>query len=175
MTVEAFDEFALRPENRELLLEFIGGEIRQVVSNTYSSGIAGKIILLMANYLLENPIARLTPADGGYEVGNERYIPDVGITLKVRHPERPKTSYHPYPPELAIEVMSPTDSDKDMLVKVTNYLAAQCTVWVVYPNDEVVKVFVPNQPVKILGVNDTLNGGDVLPGFTLPVKRIFED
>jgi len=52
-------------------------------------------------------------------------------------------------------------------------------VWVVYPDEKVIDVWTPagddNMLVRTLGINDTLDGGAPLPGFTLPVKNVFPE
>ena len=46
-------------------------------------------------------------------------------------------------------------------------------VWLIFPEKRLVEVYQPEADIEILNENDTLNGGDVLPGFTLAVKDIF--
>jgi Uma2 family endonuclease len=58
-------------------------------------------------------------------------------------------------------------------VKVANYLAAGTLVWIVRPETKIVEVYAPGQPMRKVGVDGSLDGGDVLPGFSLPVRDIF--
>lgn len=53
-----------------------------------------------------------------------------------------------------------------------NYLSVGTLLWMVYPETKPVEVYAPGQPVRVLDVNATLDGSDVLPGFTLAVKEI---
>jgi Uma2 family endonuclease len=69
-------------------------------------------------------------------------------------------------------LQSANDDDK-MRIKVTNYLTAGTVVWVVNVPEQNVEVYLPGKPVKILSVNETLDGSDVLPGFQIPVRDIF--
>jgi Uma2 family endonuclease len=48
-------------------------------------------------------------------------------------------------------------------------------VWLVYPNYRLIEVYRPDADIVILGEEDTLTGGDVLPGFELPVREVFAD
>ncbi len=82
-----------------------------------------------------------------------------------------REGYNPEAPDLAVEVIS--DTMPKILRKVGNYLAAGTTVWVVYPESQTVEIFATGQPVKVLGINDTLEDGRLFPGFQLPVKEIF--
>ncbi len=173
ITVEEFERLALQPENADRRLEFVGGEISEVVSNSYSSLVAARINGFLFVYLLHNPIGYLTGADGGYQIGDERYIPDVAFVAKARQPEPSHETYNPLAPDLAVEVISPSDDLNALRVKVVNYLAAGTMVWVVRPEAKSVEVYAPGQPVRRVSADGTLDGGEVLPGLALPVKDIF--
>jgi Uma2 family endonuclease len=174
MTVEEFDEFVLLPENVDREFEFIGGEIYEVVSNPVSSNLGSRINGFLFIYLSQNDIGYLTGADGGYMVSGERYIPDVGFISYARQPELSYTEgYNPNPPDLAVEVLSPSNEDEKMRVKIHNYQAAGTVVWLADVESQTIEVYRPGKPVLILGINDVLEGGDVLPGFKVAVKDIF--
>ncbi len=174
ITVDEFDKFVNLPENQEQHFEFIGGEIVEVPSNPLSSHIATIFIVAIGIYLKQHDIGWLTGADGGYQVAGERYAPDVAFISKAKQAELPyDIGYNPNPPDLVVEVVSPTDNLKQLLVKVQNYLSEGTTVWVAYPVEREVSVHRQNQPVQVLTINDTLDGGDLLPGFKLPLKDIF--
>ncbi|MEO8612265.1 MAG: Uma2 family endonuclease [Chloroflexota bacterium] len=173
LPVEEFDKFALLPENADKLYEYIGGEIVEVVSNNLSSEIAGLILMFVGLFVRQHDLGRVTGADGGYRVSGERYIPDVGFISKIKQPEPSREAYNPNPPDLAVEVLSPGNDERDMRIKIVNYLRAGTTVWLVDPDNQAVEVYSPKAPPKTLGIDHMLEGGDVLPGFTLAVKDIF--
>lgn len=176
LTVQEFDEFVMRPENADRLFEYIGGKIVEVVSNPYSSKIASRINGYIFVYLSKHDIGHLTGADGGYMVSGERYIPDVAFISYARQPELSTVEgYVPNAPDLAVEVLSRGNTDEELTIKVANYLAAGTVVWMVKPVEKRVVVFAPGSPARTLGINDTLDGGAVLPGFTLAVKAIFPE
>jgi Uma2 family endonuclease len=108
-------------------------------------------------------------------VADERYIPDVAYNSFAQQSKLTDDAYYPHSPDLAIEIMSPTDRERQILIKVGNYLAAGTTVWVVYPDEEAVYIYTPGEKVQILGKEDMLDGGDVIPGFTLELSKIFRD
>ena len=97
-TVEEFDRMARLPENAERRLEYIGGEIVSVVSNSYSSEVAANILISVGSYVKSRKLGRVTGADGGYKVVNERYIPDVAYISQARQPEPSHEAYNPNPP-----------------------------------------------------------------------------
>ena len=174
ITAEEFERLALLPENADRRLELVGGDIVEVVSNNYSSMVAARILVKLGIFLESADIAGyLTGADGGYRVGDERYIPDVAFVSRSRQPAPSREAYNAIAPDLAVEVLSPSDQQDILRLKLVNYLAAGTTVWVVNPDNQTVEVYTPGQRAYRLGPADTLTGGDLLPGFALPVKDIF--
>ncbi len=174
LTVAEFDRLAALPANADKRLEFVGGEVVEVPSNPYSSEIASIISFFIRQYLRDSGLAgHVTGESGGYMVSGERYAPDVAYLSKARQPVLSTEGYNPVPPELAVEVVSPSDDNEKLLIKVGNYLAAGTLVWIVRPATHKVEVYAPSQPVKTVGIDGTLDGGSVLPGFTLAVKDIF--
>lgn len=96
-------------------------------------------------------------------VGTDR-IPASGVPLK----------FWVGPPDLAIETMSPSDTVYDVDEKVREWLAAGTRlVWVLNPRQQTVTTYRPDNTARILGVGDTLDGGDVVPGFQIPVAELF--
>lgn len=169
VTAGQFDVFLAQPENAGKDFELIAGEIVEVPSNTRSSQLSQKFSFFIQLHLHQNNIEGVVTGEAGlYQVGDERYAPDVAFK------RTPTTSefVDPNPPELAIEVVSPSDDLRLLSVKISNYLAAGITVWVAYPDDKQVVVHIPGKGAKILTENDTLTF-DGLPGFALPVSSIF--
>jgi Uma2 family endonuclease len=81
----------------------------------------------------------------------------------------------PIPPDLAIEVVSPTDIQSRVVGKALAYLDAgtRC-VWVLEPISKTVTVYKSETNIKTLTREDTLTGNDVVPGFSCPVAQLFE-
>lgn len=175
LTAEDFDAFTLLPENSERLFEFIGGESVEVPSSPYSSALAAEILFRIKQYVANTKVAgHVTGEAGGYRVSGERYAPDVAFISRARQPELPREGYNPLPPDLAVEVVSPTDSERMLKIKVANYLAAGTVVWVVYPSEKQVEVYAPGQSARILGEGDTLDGGAVLPSLSISLAELFQ-
>jgi Uma2 family endonuclease len=172
-TLEEFERFVNLPENSEKLFEYLNGEIIEVPSNAYSSSLAVRVILRLGPFVEENDLGYVTTEQGGYIINGQRFAPDVAFISYKRQPELAHEGYNPNPPELAVEIVSPTDDEKKLRLKLGHYLAAGTLTWIVRPVEREVEVYAPGKPPEVKGINDTLNGGDVLPGFTLPVKDIF--
>lgn len=179
ITVEEFEVFVALPENEELLFELINGEIvEKVPSNAFASEIAGLISFFIHLFLREHRIkGHVTGEAGGYKVAGNRFAPDVAYISYERQAELNRQGYNEFPPELAVEIETNTTSDTErrLRAKVLSYLAAGTLLWVIYPETKEAEVYAPGQPMMKLSINDSLDGGDVLPGFTLPLTEIFKD
>jgi Uma2 family endonuclease len=175
MTAQQFDKWANLPENVDWDYELIAGKIHHILTTPKASSLAAHLGALIYAYLEENDLGHLTAANGGYQIGEERYMPDVGYISYARMPELlDEYGYILSVPELAVEVLSTTTSKREMLVKLGNYLAAGTVVWLVDPDEKQIDVCVPNEAVKNYKLEDTLDGGKVLEGFQLPLKKVFK-
>ena len=175
-TYAEYADIISRPENANRILELIDGELVEKTASFTPSEIAMTIGFYFKGYLIENPIGYLTAADGGYILDDDNtFIPDVGYISKSRLPERPSREA-PVAPDLAVEVKSPTDRKRDMRLKADKYLAfGTKMVWLVFPEDQDVEVYEPDKDVVNVGIDGILDGGTVLPGFQLPVRKIFPE
>lgn len=174
-TVAEFEQFVRQPENADRLFEYIGGEIIEVPSNPFVSKIASRISGYFFAFLLQHDLGHLTGEAGGYMVSGERYAPDVAFIRYAKQPELAQSGYNPNPPDLAVEVVSAGSKveNERLTIKLSNYLAAGVIVWIVRPEERYVEVHQPGAPARIFRDGDTLDGGDILPGFTLAVRAIF--
>ncbi len=102
-------------------------------------------------------------------------IPDVSFVAKARVPETGvPAGFWPFAPDLAVEIVSPTDLAEDVHGKVLEYLEAGARlVWVLWPRDRRVTVYTSAAAGYELGPDDVLDGGDVLPGFEAEVSGLF--
>lgn len=177
--VPAFYAFIQRPENAERTFERLDGEIiEKMPTFGYSSGINARLTTLIGMYLLQNDIAHITDAQGGYELDDDNTVVlDVGVILKSRQPELPKKTYVPIPPDFVIEVVSESDL-KDPENRIENkrkkYIAAGVPlIWYVFYERKAVEVSRRGQPMQIYSIGESLDGGDVLPGLNIKVDDIF--
>lgn len=173
MTLEEFDRFVDLPENALKTFEYIQGAAVEVPSNAYVSMIAGIIFGELYIFLKGKGLGFLTGEAGGYQIIGERYAPDVAFMSYARQTAPAREGYNPVPPDLVVEVESDSTNTRDLTIKILNYLAAGTTVWAVYADVKEVYMFVPGEKPRKLTINDMLDGGNVLPGFTLAVKDIF--
>jgi Uma2 family endonuclease len=109
--------------------------------------------------------------------GRERtYVPDLTYVARARLPSERSLAerYLHAAPDLAIEILSPDQHMAHFLDKIQFYLLYGVRlVWVIDPATATVTVQVPGEEARILSSGDTLDGGDVLPGFSVAVDDIF--
>jgi Uma2 family endonuclease len=100
--------------------------------------------------------------------------PDVVYWSRERLPEMP-AGFVEVPPDLAVEVVSPSDTHKHLHEKVLHYLDHHVPlVWVVDPAARTVTVYRSRQDVRILAEDEEIGGDGVLPGFSCRVSEFFE-
>jgi Uma2 family endonuclease len=172
--LDAFRAFVSLPEHRERLFELIDGEIVEKMGSFTPSRIAAWIATFINIYLMQNPIGYVTGADGTYLVSDAHALmPDVGFISKARLPQTPEREVQGAP-DLAVEIRSPNDSKRELRRKAELYMRfGTKMVWLVFPETRQVEVYLPDQDVRELGIDDTLDGGDILPGFALPIRQLF--
>lgn len=99
--------------------------------------------------------------------------PDVAFVCADRLPTPLPEGFGDRAPDLVVEVRSPSEATGAVVAKVAEYLAGGTTlVWVVDPQRSVVSVFAADGGVQELGLDATVSGDPVLPGFVLPVASI---
>ncbi len=101
--------------------------------------------------------------------------PDVSFISHDRMPPQGvPEGYWDLPPDLAVEVVSPSDSASDVRGKIREFLEAGTRlVWVVYPRLKVVEVHYPSGQVRVFGEGDVLDGEDIVPGFSYSLAELF--
>jgi len=138
--------------------------------------VAAAILDILRAYLREHPIAGAF-AEAGYVLSHDPLIirqPDISVLSNQRIAATQKDGWVEHSPELAVEIVSPSDFAQDLEVKVEQYLryGAQ-QVWIVFPKQKQVHVHQPGSPRMVLNESETLPGGDLLPGFSVKVSDLF--
>ena len=168
MTLEEFLESGLEG------YEYVEGELIPKMPTSLKHGkIISKLLLRLLPHVYENELGDVYPADTGFRVGERLLVPDVAFVSKARIPEDADKA-SPIPPDLAVEVVSPTDVLNRIVEKAFAYLAAGTQlVWVVEPKSKTVMVYRSETDIKLLTRNDTLTGEDGVEGFSCPVVELF--
>jgi Uma2 family endonuclease len=173
------EELQKLPENREKWFELIDGLIYEViVPSSIHAFIANLIAHFLTRFVMEHELGYVFGDGCVYKLPNgDELIPDASFVAKGRGVPSFASKLE-LAPDLAVEVASPSNTERELLNKVSSYLASGTKiVWVVYPKAKVVDVFTPNKDESItlrkVESDGILEGGSVLPGFTLAVSSIF--
>ncbi|MCE7947590.1 MAG: Uma2 family endonuclease [Chloroflexi bacterium CFX4] len=117
-------------------------------------------LMAEAGFLLESEPDTVRAPDVAF-ISRERIAPISG-------------GYYPFAPDLAVEVISPSNSVGAVQAKIAQYFAKGARqVWLIYPAMRTLHVYSSPKSVRILDATDTLEGGDMLPNFSLPVAELF--
>jgi Uma2 family endonuclease len=176
VTVEEFEQFLRAPENLDRLFELIYGEIVEKMPTEEHGYIAGLFVTKLNQFVLPQKLG-IVAVEARHRVPQDKRnsrMPDVSFRSG-RHP-MVKEGAVLQMPDLAIEIQSPDDTIKVMREKAAYYLAnGTRLVLLVFPKKRYIEVYRPGEEMEILFGSDVLEGGDVLPGFTLPVAEVFAD
>jgi len=155
--------------------EYAKGELIPMSPATRRHGkISISIIRHLDRYVYENGLGELYTAETIFQVGDRMMKPDVAF-VSTDHLDVDEDATFPIPPDLAIEVVSPSDAHSRVVRKALDYLGAGTRlVWVLDPVSKTVTVYRSESDIEILTREATLTGEDVVPGFTCPVAQLFE-
>lgn len=176
ITVDEFENMSL--EGR---WELIDGEMVEMSpSADEPSSIGATITGMLWSFARPRRLGRVYNAEGGFVLFSDRETvraPDVAFVRAERMPRgEARKHFARLAPDLAVEVLSPSDRASEVLVKVQMYQESGVRlVWIVDPDLETVTVIAQGNPTIVLGSGDDLTGGDVLPGFSVSVAEIFAE
>jgi Uma2 family endonuclease len=172
------DEFQNLPEFGDGYELIDGKLVKKPMPNSEHSLIAR---ILMRHYDAFDPhekIGRMLQEISTKLDNKNTPAPDVAFWKAERMPGRSQNAATR--PDLAIEIWSPHDLDtkkrqQDARNKLQRYLDSGVPlVWAINPSNQTVEVYQPNHPPLVLGIDQQLEDGDVIPGFTMPVRALFE-
>ncbi len=170
------DELLLMPRDGKRY-ELIRGVLVEKMPTADTHRIAvGRITTTIGNWADANDYGSVGAGEPGYLL--DRYpdtvrAADVVWIAPGRIPEGTQ-GYPELAPDLAVEVKSPSNSNPEMAAKAAMWLSyGSQEAWVANPETTTVTRYRLGEPPVVLGEDDILDGGDLLPGFTIPVWRLF--
>jgi Uma2 family endonuclease len=157
--------------------ELVDGEILVSPAGSRHAEIVGKIVHIFASFLETHPVGRVYPDNLGIRLpnGNLR-SPDVTFVRREKLPSgKSPEGFGEFIPDLAIEVLSPQDSLREVGQKVGEFLECGVPlVWVVDPVQETVTVYRSLSQTQQLATADVITAEGVLPEFVCQVTRFFQ-
>jgi Uma2 family endonuclease len=162
---------------RHKMCELIDGTLVKKAMGYYESRLGTVLAYFLERYLDTNPIGFVLDSAGMIRVTPKQIrLPHVSFFLWTHFPNRklPAGQILDVVPDLAVEVLSPTNTKKEMERKRREYFeGGSKIVWEVDPVERTVAVYTAPEEFTTFDENGTLDGGDVLPGFTLSIRDWF--
>ncbi len=156
--------------------ELVEGELRTMSPAGFRHGKIGlRIARHLGNYVEERKLGVVCASDTGFLIARNPdtvLAPDVPFVRQER--DLDERGFYPGTPDLAVEVISPSDTYTEVEEKVAKYLSCGTPmVIVVDPHKRSASVHTASNLTR-LSIDDTLDGGDVVPGWKLPLRELFE-
>lgn len=166
-------------ENR---YELVRGELMMMSPASPVQGrYAARLGAALSVYVDEHDLGEVYTAEPGFILAPEPEsvvrAPDLAFVSKERiPPAAQQQGFWALAPDLAVEVISPSETAEDIQIKVQDYLTAGTRlIWLVYPRTRTVLEYQSATRIRQLGHDDNLEGGVVIPGFVYPLRRLFRD
>jgi Uma2 family endonuclease len=162
---------------RKRICELIDGVLVEKPVGIHESIIASRCSHYLWTYLDEHDLGIAFSPDGPIRIRTGRVrFPDTGFVSWSRIPneELPDDPILDVIPNLAVEVISKSNTRREMELKLEDYFGAGCQlVWLIYPKTQTALVHTSPTAKKEVAKDQSLDGGKLLPGFTLPLKKLF--
>ena len=166
-------------ERHDRLYELIDGTLVEKAMGWQEAELAIIIATLLGNFVAKNRLGKVFGPDGMFRLEPEQIrVPDVAYVSKERFAGRPPApgAFWELGCDLAVEVISPSNTRREMERKLNDYFAAGVTlVWLIYLIPREVVVYTSPQHSATLRGDDVLDASTVLPGFYVPVAQLFAE
>jgi len=170
------DDLLAMPDDGKLH-ELVAGELTEAPPPILEHGeIQANVGRILGNFVIPRRLGRVFTKAGFLITTDPDTVraPDVAFISAWRIPEGGLPAYFPGAPDIAIEVVSPSSSEPEAVVRALTWLeAGSAAVWTLYPDSRSVKVYRPSRNVVTLGDDDVLDAAPVLVGFSVKVSDLF--
>lgn len=177
-TVDDLRAWEQLPENVDKQFELLGGIICEMPPpKPLHNYIVSQLVYALTAFIKANPLGWIFGDLTSYRLSDhDELIPDVSVILG--KPDLNLTEYFDFAPDLAVEVVSPTNTPRQLMQKIETYIQyGTRLVWVIYPQEKVVEIWRSAGDdglyKRTLHKTDVLTGDDVLPQFTMPITELF--
>lgn len=175
ISVEDFYEIAFEGFRGEL----VEGELKETMPTSILHGIiAGRIAIILGVFVLQNKLGEVLTAETGFRLFVDRKtvrVPDVSFLSNEKLAEIKNVhKFYDGTPDLAVEVISLSETYNDVQGKLEDYLSAGVKmVWIIRPENKTVTTYRTLSDFRMLHEHEELNGEDVLPNFKCNLSDIF--
>lgn len=164
--------------SRRRLYELVDGTLVEKGMGHRESFLAMELGYLLRDFLQRNDLGYCTTADDLVRIMPHLVRgPDVSFVSWKTRPEKvvPQEQISKQVPDLAVEILSPSNTRVEMQIKLKEYfLGGVQMVWIIDPRTRMAESYEAPDDKVIIPADGILDGGDVLPGFRLPLAKLFE-
>lgn len=159
--------------------ELVKGVLKEMTPTGFHHGqLVVNLTISLGAHVKANSLGVVVGAETGFKIESNPdtvLAPDVAFVRQERVLQTGRTEkFWPGAPDLAVEVLSPSDTVYEVEEKVAAWLAAGTSmVWVLNPKQRTLHVHRPNASLRVLSESDVLDGQDVVPGFRIKISEIF--
>jgi Uma2 family endonuclease len=177
-TLFTAEEFFRLYSHRDGDYELVKGEVvKMAPPGGVHGGTAVNIAIALGTFVRQHGLGRVV-VESGFRLESQPDTvrgPDVAFIRKERLLEGSlPRAFFTIPPDLAVEVVSPSDTASDMEMKVQDYLRnGTQRVWVVYPDSRRIQAFFPDGSALGYSEDTAIEDEELLPGFSLPLQEVF--
>jgi Uma2 family endonuclease len=168
-------ELEQMPDDDSVRYELDEGELIEMPpAEWHHSCCEASIIRILGAFSHANKLGRVNAWDGGFRLKDDTVrAPDVAFVRQERIGQI--RGYFPGAPDLAVEIISPSDTFRQLMRKVKQYFAAGThTVWIVDPDRKEVQILEATGADRLLQRDDPIEAPELLPGFSVPISEFFE-
>ncbi len=175
VTLEEYERLRDEPGYRSEVSR--GWLVREPQPGAWHGEVTGRLYRELDAFVRARGLGKVTNQTG-FELSREPLTvrgPDVGFVRRARVPAEPPAGFWPGAPDLAVEVVSPSNTLSELQEKVIEYFDAGATqVWVIESRTRSVIVYHSLTDIAVLREPESLSAGDLLPGFAMPIAHLFE-
>jgi Uma2 family endonuclease len=169
------EELLVMPTPEGMLTELIDGEVKTMSPAGFQHGdIAMLVGESLSAYARQRGLGKVAAAETGFILRRSPdtvRAPDVGFVRKERLVQT--EGYFPGPPDLAVEVIARSDTYSEFNAKVLDWLRSGARLIVVDPSQQSAAMHRSLTETQRVDIDGALDGGDVVPGWTLPLRELF--
>jgi Uma2 family endonuclease len=172
------EELGKKPQT-DAHVELVKGEIITMTPAGYEHGeCAGNVFAALHAFVRQHKLGKVYAAETGFILSRNPdtvRAPDAAFVSNERvAQQKRREGFFDGAPDLSVEVVSPDDTDEEVEAKVLDYLGSGTRlVWVVRPRTRTITSYGSRTDIRLLTESDILEGGEVLPGFSIEVQGIF--
>jgi Uma2 family endonuclease len=170
-------ELEQMPDDDSVRTELDEGELITMPPAGFEhGGIEAEIVGILRDYTKRHRLGKVFGSSAGFILKSDTVRePDISFVRNARLESLRRRGFANGAPDLAVEIISPSDSIRQLMRKVKQYFAAGThTVWIVYPDEQEVQVLEASGTDRWLKGDDPIEAPELLPGFSVPISQFFE-